>query len=89
MPDLNPFAAPGGPADSAGQPWAGRSVPDTGYGDDDGRPDRRLEDALLQLSTGDATVFSSPIAAAAAGGSVTDFWLRDTTTPPGDSFDLS
>ena len=41
------------------------------------------------ISVGDAVALSSPIAATASGGSVTDFWLRETMTPPFDSFDLS
>ena len=41
------------------------------------------------ISVGEAVVLSSPIAAAASAGSVTDFWLRETMTPPFDSFDLS
>ena len=41
------------------------------------------------ISTGDATVFSRPIAAAAAAVSVIDFWLRETMMPPAESFDLS
>ena len=41
------------------------------------------------ISAGEATVLPRPIAAAAAAGSVTDFWLRETMTPPADSFVLS
>ena len=43
----------------------------------------------FMISDGEAVVLSSPIAAAASGVSVTDFWLREMMTPPFDSFDLS
>ena len=41
------------------------------------------------ISAGAATVLSRPMAAAAAGVSVIDFWPRETMTPPADSLDLS
>ncbi len=41
------------------------------------------------ISMGEAIVLSRPIAAAAAAGRATDFWLREMMTPPGESFDLS
>ena len=40
------------------------------------------------ISVGEAVVLSSPIAAAAAAGSVIDFWLRDAMMPPADSLRL-
>ena len=41
------------------------------------------------ISVGDAVVLGSPIAAAAAADSVTDFSAREMMTPPSLSFDLS
>ena len=41
------------------------------------------------ISVGDAVALSSPIAAPPRAAAVTDFWLRETMTPPFDSFDLS
>lgn len=37
----------GRPSDSAGQAWLGKRIPDSGFGGDDGAPDPRLEQALL------------------------------------------
>ena len=41
------------------------------------------------ISTGEPVVLPRPMAAAAAAGSVIDFWLRETMTPPSDSLVLS
>lgn len=54
---MTPDDGGGAPADSAGQPFAGRVVPDTGFSDDDGRVDRRLESVLADFAAGDATVY--------------------------------
>ena len=53
---------------------------------------RRSTGALrmaFMISVGEATVLSRPIAAAAAGVSVIDFWRAREMMPPADSFDLS
>lgn len=42
----NPDSARNGHADSAGHPWSGRSLPDSGFGDDTGDADPRLLAAL-------------------------------------------
>lgn len=42
------------PADSAGQPWAGRDLPPAPYAGDDGRPDPALAAALARLGSGPA-----------------------------------
>ncbi len=41
------------------------------------------------ISAGEAIVFPRPMASAASGDSVTDFWARAMIAPPFDSFDLS
>ena len=41
------------------------------------------------ISAGEAIVLASPIAIAAAAGKVTDFWAREITMPPGESFVVS
>jgi hypothetical protein len=40
------------PADSVGQPWAGRDLPPAPYAGDDGRPDPALTAALARLGSG-------------------------------------
>jgi len=50
-------SAASGPADSAGQPFAGRSLPDPGFAADDGSADRRLDAVLAEHAAGDATAY--------------------------------
>lgn len=76
-----------GPADSGGVPWAGRAVPDPGFGDDDGSADAALVTALAGGS--DAAVMTSlpgarllvPVAAVAAETAVgvTDLTVEKET----------
>src|SRR6478735_11907857 len=45
------------PSDSAGIPFSGRTLPDTGFAGDEGIADRRLDSVLADFTVGDATAF--------------------------------
>lgn len=45
------------PSDSAGIPFSGRTLPDTGFSGDEGGADRRLDSVLAEYAVGDATAY--------------------------------
>lgn len=60
--------AHGGPADSAGQPWTGRSLPTGAFGGDDGGVDPTLASALAHVDQGEGA--AADVVAALVGARV-------------------